>query len=171
MSISVNLDKSVPSNFQLVIPKLPTELTLDATDELTLNIFETIIPGVTLDIVEGNWQGAVVQFDSGRMSYEPWTFQFVVDSNFLNWKVLFRWLTSINNNKDVHGGFPSEYAVDATLRVTDNFLNEILRIYFTNVWPQMIGEVSFTTREGEMNLECTASFVYDRYEIREDTTA
>lgn len=170
MPIATVLDKSAPSNFQLVIPKLPSETTIDAAEELTLNIFGTIIPGLNLDIIEGNWQGAVISFDSGRMTFEPWTFEFVVDSNFNNWKVLYRWITIINNNKDIHGALPSEYTVDATLRITDNFLNEILRIHFTNCWPNLLGEITLTTREGEMNLECTAGLVYDRFEIREQTT-
>jgi hypothetical protein len=169
--ISVNLDKSQPSNFSLVFPKLPTEATLGATDELTLNIHGTIIPGLALDTVEGAWLGAIVQFDSGRMTFEPWTIEFTVDSQFLNWRVLYRWLVAINNNKDKHGALPSEYLVDATLRVTDNFKNEILRIYFSNVWINMLGELSFTMREGEANLECTCQFVYDRFELREVSTA
>lgn len=169
--ISVNLDKSGPSNFQLVFPKLPTETTLGATHELTLNIHGTIIPGLSLDTIEGSWLSAVIPFDSGRMTFEPWTVEFTVDSQFLNWKVLYRWLTAINNNKDKHGALPSEYAVDATLRVTDNFRNEILRIYFTNVWINMLGEITFSMREGETNLECTCQFVYDRFELRETTVA
>ena len=171
MAINVNLDKSSPANFQLVFPKLPTETTLGATDELTLNIFGTIIPGLSLDIIEGTFMGAVIPFDSGRMTFEPWTVEFTVDSEFLNWLVLYRWLTAINNNKDVHGALPSEYLVDAVLRITDNFKNEILRIFFTNVWVNMLGEISFTTREGETNLECTCQFVYDRFEVRERSSA
>jgi hypothetical protein len=168
--VNVNLDKSIPSNYQLVIPLLPSETTLGATDELTLNIFETVIPGLSLDIIETMWQGATIPYDSGKMTFEPWSFNFVVDSNFYNWKVLFNWITLINNNKDVHGGVPSEYAVDATLRITDNFLNEIMRLHFTNIWPNQLSEVTLTTREGEANLECNAAFAYDRYELREDTT-
>jgi len=172
MAINVNLDKSGPSNYQLIIPLLPSETTLGATEELTLNIFETVIPGLTLDILEQTWQGASVPYDSGKMTFEPWSFMFVVDSNFYNWKVMYRWITLINNNKTVHGGLPyGNYAVDATLRITDNFLNEIMRLHFTNVWPNQLSEVRLTTREGETNLECNAAFVYDRFELREDTTA
>lgn len=171
MAVNVILDKSSPANFQLVFPKLPSETTLAATEELTLNIFGTIVPGMTLGAIEQRWMGAKYWVDDGNVDFEVWNVDFVVDSEFTNWKTLHKWIITINDNNAKHGDLPSNYAVDATLRVTDNFNNEVLRIHFSNVWPQSLGEMSFTTREGERNMECQASFVYDRYELKLVTQA
>ena len=92
---------------------------------------------------------------------------FIVDEGLLNWSILNRWMMYINNNKDRRGRVMNEYAIDATLRVIDNFQKEILRIFFTNLWVSMVGEVRFSTREGDQNLESQAQFVYDRYEVRD----
>ena len=89
-----------------------------------------------------------------------------VDSVFSNWIVLYKWLTYINNNKDRYGRERDSYKVDATLRVLDNFRNEILVIDLVGVWINMLGEISLTYREGSQNLESAANFIYDRYEIR-----
>lgn len=163
------LDKASPTNFQLVFPNLPPDITIADTQELVINIFGTIIPGLSLDMIEHFWAGGKFHADSGLITFDPWTVEFVVDENFNNWQILFRWLTYINNNKDRRGRIPPEYTIDATLRVVDNFQQEILRIFFTNLWINLLGEVRFSTREGENNLESQAQFVYDRYELRDVT--
>lgn len=161
------LDKASPANFHLVLPNLPPDITIADTAELIINIFGTIIPGVSLDIIEHFWTGGKYHSDSGLITFDPWTVDFVVDERLLNWQILHKWLKYINNNKDRRGRIPQEYTIDATLRVLDNFQQEILRIFFTNLWVNSLGEVRFSTREGEANLECQASFVFDRYEVRE----
>ena len=161
------LDKASPANFSLVLPNLPPDITIADTQELVINIFGTVIPGVTLDIIEHFWAGGKFHSDSGLITFDPWTTDFIVDENLLNWQILFRWLTYINNNKDRRGRIPQEYTIDATLRVVDNFQKEILRIFFTNLWINTLGEVRFSTREGDTNLESQAQFVFDRYELRE----
>jgi hypothetical protein len=169
MAIDTNINKSSPSNFELVFPKIPTETTLAATDELTINIYSTIIPGTTIVMEEGKWLGATSKFAAAPAVFEPWNVTFTVDSNFYNWKVLFKWLMYIHNNKDKLAELKSNYAIDATLRIVDNFRQEILRIFFVDLWITALNEVTLSYREGEQNIECTATFEYDRFELREDT--
>jgi len=169
VSGGIVLDKASPANFHLVLPNLPPDITIADTAELVINIFGTVIPGVNLDVLEHFWAGGKYHGDSGLISYDPWTVDFVVDAQLLNWQILYRWLTYINNNKDIRGRIPQEYTIDATLRVLDNFQREILRIFFTNLWVNTLGEVRFSTREGEQNLECQAQFIFDRYEVRDDS--
>jgi hypothetical protein len=168
MALSTNINKSSSSNFELVFPKIPTESTLAATDELTINIYSTIIPGVTITMEEGKWMGATSKFAAAPAVFEPWNVSFTVDSNFYNWKVLYKWLMYINNNKNKFAELKSNYAVDATLRVVDNFQKEVFRIFFIDLWITSLNEVSLSYREGEQNLECTASFEYDSFELKEE---
>ena len=167
MSINATLNKSSPSNFQLFFPKLPTEISLEATKELTLNIYSTIVPSLSLDVTSMPWMGAKIFQESGGITYDPWNTSFLVDSDFKNWKVLWYWLTYILNNKDIFGRNRDEFVVDATLHVTDNFDEAIFKLFFVNVWITSLGEITLSTREGENVLECQATFQYDRYEIRE----
>lgn len=167
MSININVNKATPTSYELVFPLIPTETAINATEEFSLNIYGTIIPGLNLDSVEHRWMGAKFQSDSGNVTFDPWTVSFIVDSEFNNWKLLYRWITFINNNKDKFGEDPANYVVDATLRVTDNFRKEVLRIHFINVWINMLGEITLTHREGETLLESTVNFAYDYFEIRE----
>jgi len=166
MTISTVLNNSSPTNFELCFPKLPSELTLDSADEFTLKIFNTIIPSLSLDIMEQRWMGAATQRASGNVVFEPWNIGFIVDVNFTNWQLLFNWITFINNAKDDYIDMHKNYSVDATLRVINNFQEEIFKLFFISVWPNSLGEISLSYREGEPVLECTAGFAYDYFETR-----
>jgi len=161
-----NLNKATPTNFELIFPMVPMGENIRETQGLTLNIHTTVIPSLTLDTTDVSWQGGTIHQDIGAITYEPWLVQFTVDSTFSNWLVLYKWLTFINNNKDRYGRSTDQYKVDATLRILDNFRKEILVMDLTGVWINMLGEISLTYREGSNNLESSANFIYDRYEIR-----
>jgi len=161
-----NLNKATPSNFELIFPKIPVSDNIRDMQGLTLNIHTTVIPSVTLDTTEINWQGGTIHQDSGSITFEPWLVTFTVDSKFNNWSTLYKWITFINNNSDRYGRTRNEYKIDATLRILDNFQEEIMVVDLIGVWINMLGEISLTYREGSQNLESSANLVYDRYEIR-----
>lgn len=167
--ISTNLNRSSATNFRLIFPKIPTETTIIANKPLTLNIFGTVIPSITLDQTESRWQGGRMLFASGSMTFEQWPINFVVDSRLENWVLLFNWMTSISNNKDQYTDIPRNYMVDASLSITDNFETSIVKVNFKNVWVQSLGEVTFSQREGESVIESNATLLYDRYEVQEIT--
>jgi len=168
MTVTTNLQKASPASFELVFPILPEGVGLSSGRELTLNIFSTIIPGVTMDVEEQRWQGTKTTQAAGVLTFEQWNVNFLVDSELLNWKSLFNWLVYINNNKDKMLENPEDYVVDATLRVIDNFGSGVFKLYFVNVWINALAELTMSHREGDQQLECNAQFVYDRFELRED---
>jgi hypothetical protein len=51
MSIT-NLNKTSPANYQLVFPKLPFQDSIESSNQLTLNIYNTLIPSLTLEMNE-----------------------------------------------------------------------------------------------------------------------
>jgi len=167
MSFCTVIDKATPTNFELVFPLLPQQLTLGANNELLLNIQGVVMPSMSLAPLEMNWQGTKRQVASTPLEFEQMTVQFIVDSQFKNWILLYKWMTYISNNRDKMLENYSGYAVDSSLSVHDNFQNEILRIAFTGMWPVNLQEVSFSTREAEVTIECSATFVYDYFQLIE----
>lgn len=161
----INLNKSSPENFELLFPVLPTLGSLKESNSLSMNIFSSILPTLTLDTKEQNWMGGKAFFDSGGLTFEPWYVNFLIDDDFNNWKILYNWITFINNNKDRYGRERPDYIVDATLNILNNMRDPILTINFKNVWPNMLGEINMSYREGEMNLSSSVNFMYDYYSI------
>jgi hypothetical protein len=165
MGLSTGLNKSVPSNFQLVFPVLPAEVSIETSRELTLNVYGSVIPSINLENLEVGWLGGKIQVQSGKLNMDPLTINFVVDSELRNWRTLVNWVFFINNNIDTFAKLGTDQSVDATLKISDNFNKEILRVIFRNVWIQTVGEITLSMREGENTLESSATFLYDRYEI------
>jgi len=161
-----NLNKATPNNFELIFPKIPVSENISDMQGLTLNIHATVVPSLTLETIELDWQGGHVEQDSGTITFEPWLVNFTVDSSFSNWTMLYRWITFINNNKDRYGRERNDYKIDATLRVLDNFKEEIFAVDLVGLWINMLGEINLNYREGSHNLESSANFIYDRYEVR-----
>ena len=165
--VDTQLNKASAFSFELTFPVIPSETEIKVNEELVLNVFNSIIPGISMDFNEESWQGAKSKMATGGFSFEDWNVSFIVDSNFKNWKMMYKWMMFMNNNKDRYIEEQRNYSTDATLRIMDNFQNQRFSLFFVDVWPTSIGEVSMNYREGEMNLETQVSFTYDRFEIRE----
>lgn len=165
MSNITNINKSSPENFELLFPKIPTLSSVKESQSLSMNIYQSVLPTINLDTREHNWMGGKANFDAGGLTYEPWYVNFLIDDDFNNWKNLQNWMIYINNNEDRFGRSREDYVVDATLSILNNMRETILTVNFKNVWPNMLGEISMSYREGEMNLSSSVNFMYDRYTI------
>lgn len=163
----VNLGKATPSNYELIIPKIPTENTISALNPLILNIFSTIVPGVSIAEEILNYQAAQTKRAQGPLVYEQLTVSFVVDSLFANWKLLTEWLKYINDNSEKMAELHKNYSVDATLAITDNYRQPVMAIRFVSIWPITVAEIGLSQREGDTQLECSATFNYDYFLIEE----
>lgn len=162
-----NFDKASPTNYQLVFPKIPTESTIGANNPFVMNIHSAILPSVTIAPEELRWQGNKQRVGALPMEFDAWLVSFVVDSRLANWKLLFKWMSYINNNNDKIAEEPSKYSVDCSLIVTDNYNTSVLEVIFVSIWPSTLGEVSFSSREGEILLESTINFNYDYFYVRD----
>jgi len=167
MAISTELNKATPTNFELVFPLIPTQTGIGANMELSLNIHSVILPAVSINPIEIDWQGARHKMHGTPMDYEIMNVQFNVDASFKNWKLLYYWMNFISNGKDKMAEFHKEYAIDTSLKIINNFNQNILAVKFASMWPTNIQEVSFSYKEGEVLLESGATFVYDYFQVAE----
>lgn len=165
----MTISRSTPTNFEFVIPKLPFMAGADEVDGVTLHLFETVIPGQSVNFIEVMWMGVLARQDaSHRKEYEDWTISFMVDANFDNWYKLWQWTNYISAGKGEAATDhikPKMHGVTGSLNITDNFRNLILSIRFYDVWIANLGEVRMSKREGDMGIDCTATLKYSRYEV------
>lgn len=165
MALCESINKSSPTNYRLVFPLLPTEITLATTKPLTLNIFGSVIPSLTLSELERDWQGSKSKVVGSSLLFDQWNVNFVVDANFSNWQILFNWMSYINNNYDKYMEAHASYSIDASLQIIDNFREDILNLNFVSIWPTNLGEVTLSQRDGETLIECMVNFSYDYFKI------
>lgn len=161
--MSIN-DKATPTNYELAFPKLPSGVASSLTEskELVLHIFGTVLPGLMVTPIEGQWLGATAQI-GGVIEFNEWNFNFIVDEELNNWWILFKWITKIANKKDVFAG--NSYDIDASLRILDNYKNTVAKVKFIDVWPKGLGDVILSYREGESILESSCDLSFLRFEI------
>ena len=157
------LNKSSSGYWALYFPKLPIPNELHR--DFVLNIFGTGIPSISTNPIEHRWQGAVVKLPGGTMNFNEWTFNFIVDEKLLNWQILFKWLSFINNNKDKFLENYPNYCISPTLQVLDNFKKSTLKLQFINAWPIRLGEITLNTRQDDTVLEGQCTLTYDRFEF------
>ena len=122
----------------------------------------------SINPIEIDWQSARHKMHGTPMDFEIMNVQFNVDASFNNWKLLFNWMTYISNGKDKMAEFHSNYAIDTSLNIIDNFSSSVLAVKFTGMWPTNLQEVSFSYKEGEVLLESGVTFVYDYFTIVEN---
>jgi hypothetical protein len=159
------IDKATPTNFQLIFPKLPTEESISANNPFIMNIFSAVIPSLSMAEEELRWQGNKTKHSLIPLEFDSWLVSYVVDANLANWKLLYDWLEFINNNNDKIAEYHKNYGVDASLVTTTNYRVPVLELRFIDIWPSTLGEVSFSTREGDIQLESTVNFTYDYFEV------
>jgi hypothetical protein len=162
--------KSTPTNFELVLPRLPHIDTVSGSQELTLNLHEVIIPSMTFDAVEVRFAGIFVRSDpSHNITYEDWNISYVVDAQFTNWRLLHDWMkfissTNVYSTDNIN---PKDHTINTALLISDNFKNTILTIEFYDVWISSMGDTRLTYREGDMLIESTAVLKYSYYKIKD----
>lgn len=167
MADVVTLSRGVPSNFEVVIPRLPTMSLLRETEDLVLHIFDSLVPGMSIESAPRTWMGIKVDEQPGTgIVFDDWKFDFAVDAQLKNWRILQQWLnfiTSAKANQAEHL-LPSQFQVNASLMLYDNYRNILMKVSFLNVWIQGLGEIRVSNRE-TTPLESSATLKYNRYEI------
>lgn len=159
------IDKGTPNNFQLIFPLIPTEDSISANNPFIMNIFSAVVPSVSIAEEQLHWQGNKTKHGQIPLEFDPWLVSYVVDAELRNWRLLFNWMTYINNNNDKIAETHKNYAVDASMVVTDNYGNAMLELIFVDIWPSTLGELTYSTREGDVTLESTVNFTFDYFVV------
>jgi len=87
MALCEGINKSSPTNYHLIFPLIPDASTISDTRPLVLNIFSSVIPGVSLSENERDWQGQKSKVAANPLVFDQWNVNFVVDSTFTNWRI------------------------------------------------------------------------------------
>lgn len=163
--MALNISKATATEYAFVLGKIPANNGIHTPDILRLNIFNISLPGISLNTSEMPWEGKHAQYHLGGITFDPLNINFLIDSEFENWKCLFRWLTFIADNKIQPSQNANDYVTDANIIIYDNFGRSHTFITFKNIWIQTLGELSFSIRDGESHIEGSATFQYDYYLI------
>lgn len=133
--------------------------------ELYLNGYS--IPGIVTDNVTSPTQFSNLSLVPNKAMFEDLNCTFLVDSNFRNWRVLFRWITGISrpDSYKQYAERVTDYC-DGILHCFDSNNNQCMIVQFKNLVPRSLGALNFDPRVVDSTtLNCSVSFAYDQYDI------
>lgn len=177
------LNKARKDKFQLVftLPKAMREINtrenldrLDSKlvqDALQFSIYGTVIPAINVNAIEQQYSGQVFKFSGHhRPEYGNITVNFVVDSQFNNYWVIYKWINLMNHNKEaffhrdqmplVDSPF-IDYATNFTIYGLDEYDNQKIQFDYIGVVPVGLGAINYNYQDSDQ-IESTFEFSFSQ---------
>lgn len=142
-----NVNVAEGQGFRLIFPIIPKDILTHATireqEVLDLHITDTVLPALDLDVEDTSHIFKYRQI-TGRLTYSPWTFNFLCDEKLVNYSIIFQWIQYIwKNYGDTPGHTHKEYIIDASLEIVTSFRKRARLFNFKNMYPTSLGEVTY----------------------------
>ena len=157
-----------------------TDPTLDI-ESLQISVYGSIVPDITVPAVEARWGGQSANFSShSRPNYPPLTVNFVVDNEYKNYYVLWKWLALLNDptyskydgtplsevtkHDTIESGLNTEYQTNLSILALNEYNQNQVEFVYSNAFITTLGGINYSYRDGEI-LETTAQFQYNQINI------
>lgn len=158
------VNKSFLSNnkYQFVIDRLPN---------LVFFLQSITLPSMTLGTVVTANPYVQLQTPSNLISFSTLTLNYIVDENMESWFEIYNWMINLGNpeSADKLGnltnvpGNRNSVTSNASLLVKTNSNNGNIKFTFFDIFPTDLGEITFTSTEGQEFLTSTITFNYTHY--------
>lgn len=130
------------------------------------------IPSLTLGQSDVQTPFVKLPFPGEKLSFGDFTITFRVDEELKNYLELYNWMyglgkpKSFEESKALYGapGLGNGPLSDATLIILNSAKAPILQVNFVNLFPIMLSELVFDTRQTSVNyIDCAATFAYESF--------
>ena len=139
-------------------------------EQLEMRVFGTVVPQISVPPVDTRILGQSVKFTSlSRPEYSPLTLSFVVDNDYSNYYLLWRWLTIYNDPVDsIYTGYnkssmsvETEYQTTFSILGLNEYNNPTIEFQFRNAFITSLGPINYNYRDSEQ-IEATADFTFNQ---------
>lgn len=168
-------------NLPYILRKRSTEdINLDI-DPLQLNVFGTIVPQISIPSVELRYAGQSINVSShNRPNYPPLTVSFVVDNDYKNYYVLWKWLEVLNTPQEsLYGGTPleqmtsqeylnsgaeNEYQTTVSILGLNEYNDKAIEFVYKHCFITSLGSINYSYKDSEF-IEIAAEFQFNQLDI------
>lgn len=181
------LNKASKDRFILVL-NLPAILRKKALtddclnlDTLQMSVYGSIIPTISVPAIEVRYGSQSANYSShSRPNYPPLTVNFVVDNEFKNYYILWKWLAELNDPRegDYNGtpskqqtrraqlnlGLNTEYQTTMSILALNEFNKTVAEFTYYNCFITNLGGINYSYRDGEI-IETVAEFQYNQLDV------
>ena len=140
-------------------------------DSLQFSIYGTVIPAINVSTVEQSYSGQVFKFSGHhRPQYSNITVNFVIDNQFNNYWVIYKWINLVNHNKEAFfykeqmplKASPFEdYATNFTIYGLDEYDNKKIQFDYIGVVPVSLGSINYNYQDAQQ-IDSTFEFSFSQ---------
>lgn len=140
-------------------------------DSLQFSIYGTVVPTITVNSVPQSYSGQTFQFSGfARPAYAPIQINFVVDNQFNNYWVIYKWINLMNHNKEaffnrdqqplINRPF-EDYSTTFTIYGLDEYNNKKIQFDYVGVVPVSLGSINYNYQD-PTQIESTFEFSFSQ---------
>ena len=148
-------------------------------DTVQISIHGAVVPDISEPSIQAPIMGHVTNYSShSRPNYSPLQVNFLVDNNYFNYYILWKWLDLLNsaNNSwyqgteerlrtrayDLEsGGLNNEYQTDFSVIGYNEYNEESIEFYYRGAFITNLGAINYSYRDAEL-LESTVQFQFSQ---------
>lgn len=146
---------------------------------LQISIFGTVVPDIIVPEVDVRFAGQNFHLSTyARPNYPPLTINFVVDNDYRNYYVLWKWLDVMNlaiedyyggnaylsNDERVMVGSQFEYQTTFSVLALNEYNEPALEFKYSKAFLSTLGGINYSYREGEI-IEASAQFHFSQLDV------
>lgn len=126
-------------------------------DSLQFSIFGTVVPTVQVNTIEQQYSGQVFKFSGfHRPQYSNVQINFVIDNQFNNYWVIYKWINLMNHNREaffnkdqdlsIRSPF-QDYSTNFTVYGLDEYDNRKIQFDYIGVVPVSLGAINYNYQD------------------------
>jgi hypothetical protein len=143
-----------------------------------MSVYGTVVPQISIPPIEARYGGQSTNFSShSRPNYEPLTINFLIDNQYTNYYVLWRWLdllnsathsrykgSQLNARESQILGIINEYQTTINIIALDEYNIPTITFRYTNAFITTLGSIMYSYREGQI-IEASAQFAFGQLDV------
>lgn len=148
-------------------------------DSLQMTVHGTIVPDVSVPPIEMRYGGQSANFTSySRPNYSPLTINFIIDNQFKNYYILWKWLAILNDpyqsgyvGPDIttfdraESGKNAEYQTNFSILSLNEYNEVSMEFVYSNAFITALRGINYSYKEGEI-AETSAEFAFGQLNIK-----
>jgi len=146
---------------------------------LQISIHGTVVPDISVPEIDVRYAGQNLHLSTyARPSYPPLSISFIVDNDYKNYYMLWKWLDSMNLAvNDYYGGTPTinnrdrlligdqfEYQTTFSVLALNEYNEPSLQFKYSKAFISKLGGISYSYKDGTL-IEASEDFHFSQMEI------
>jgi len=136
------------------------------TDRLQFSVYGITVPPISVPAVPvSQYQQTFNVSSFVRPAYGPVSIKFAIDSEYLNYYVIWKWLNIMNDNlvaipeRKNNGQFLANYASDFQIFGLNEYNQSVIQFYYKSCFPVSLGGLTYSYQNpAELNSEFSFEF-------------